>query len=70
MSSPMQSPPPELAGLAVDVVDTPNGQRMALTLTIHFQPATAKDIAGALTQIAASMSQSGRLVVANGTVKP
>lgn len=64
-----QAPPPELANLGLALVDTEQGQRLALTLTIHFQPATAKDIARALTQISGAMSQS-RLVVANGIVQP
>jgi hypothetical protein len=57
------------AQLALALVDTPAGQRLAVQLTLMLGADEAKAFGAAVTDIAASMSTSG-LVVANGVLSP
>jgi hypothetical protein len=53
--------------LKVELVETPAGQRLAVTLTMLLDAAGAKAYAAALTEAAANMSASGLVVpVLNG----
>jgi hypothetical protein len=69
MTTPRPVPLPELGMFGADLVDTPSGQRLAVTVTILMPAATAKDVAAVFARIAAAMSETG-LIVANGTVTP
>lgn len=53
--------------LGTQLVDTPQGQRLAITLTMLLPAAEAKQFAEAVAAAAASMSAT-RLVVANGII--
>lgn len=84
MSQPQPIPPVDPANqllaetpaqLTTGLIDTPAGQRLALTIrtpsttvTVLLQGADAKTWAAVLTREAATMSQTG-LIIANGAVK-
>jgi hypothetical protein len=65
----MPQPKPETAQLSLALVETPAGQRLALTLTMLLPPGDAKALAKGLTDVAAHMSAAGLVVAAaNGHV--
>lgn len=84
MTTPQQPQPVDQANtllaetpsqLMTALIEYPQGQRLALTirtpsttLTVLLSPADAKAWAGALSQAAGQMSQSG-LIIANGHVQ-
>ena len=63
---PVTIPAPEQQ-ISAALVDTPQGQRLAVGIVCLLDPASAKSLAAAITQAANNLSASG-LVVANGTV--
>lgn len=64
MSTP-DEPKVEQAQLGLAKVQTPDGERLAITLTMLLNADQAKAFAGQITTAAATMSPSG-LVIANG----
>ena len=66
---PAQPQAGQQAQLALALVDTPAGQRLAVQLTLMLGADEAKAFGAAVTDAAASMSSTG-LVVANGVLSP
>lgn len=60
--------PANMQQVGFGIVDTPQGQRVALNVITLLDPATAKAVADELGKLAASMSATG-LVIAGGTVR-
>jgi hypothetical protein len=65
--APADEAKPEAAQLGIAKVQTPAGERLAVTLTMFLDPAQARVFAAQVTDAAASLSSSG-LVIANGPV--
>ncbi len=57
-------PVPEVTQLGIGLAETPNGQRIALTMTMLLTAADAKQFAAQLAEVAGQMSVT-RLVVAS-----
>ena len=70
MTTPLTPDPvPETTQLAVSLVDTPAGQRLALTMTMLLPAGDAKQFSQQLAAVTGLMSRAG-LVIANGSGVP
>jgi hypothetical protein len=67
MTAPAEQPPqPDALQVAVQLVETPLGQRVAVTLTVLLGKDAAVELAQGITKAASALSSSG-LIVANGS---